>query len=126
MRALQFRTGRAGLVGDLGGFVLAVVHPLLEVADPLADPLADLRDLVGAEEHDDDQEDDDELRNTEGRHNVLPGRWVGTPQGRLYGEGQCNRSRAPWRGPDRAPGLLEACRDGTSFRDPGEVLHEMG
>src|SRR6188768_3360991 len=59
---------RAGLLFDLIRGVVPGLHPLLEVADPLAEALADLGQARSAEQHDDDEEDDHQLWNAEARH----------------------------------------------------------
>src|SRR5690606_27274145 len=50
------------------GVLPAVLDGLLEVADPLADPLAELRELPDPEEEDDDEEKDQKFRESEVGH----------------------------------------------------------
>ena len=68
-RSLGRRGGVPGAVPRgrvlLLGVLAAVLHRLLEIADALTDPLAELGELPHSEEQDDDGEDDEEFRNSE-------------------------------------------------------------
>ena len=66
-----------GRLGPIGGTSIlrpvldpcTILRGVLEIADALADPAADLRQTVGPEDQDDDEKDDDELGDPEmGNH----------------------------------------------------------
>src|SRR5512137_2626766 len=69
------RVGSAlGGLGRLGALVILRVHRLLEVLDALADRLAEVRQLPGAEDDDNDEQDQDQFgRSDRAKHGSLLG-----------------------------------------------------
>jgi hypothetical protein len=51
--------------GGGGGWRLVSLDGVLEIPEPLSDPLAELRKLVGPEDDDHDEKDDEELWDAE-------------------------------------------------------------
>lgn len=63
--------GRLGLGRGLGlGGLVVALHALADALDRLAEGLAELREVLRAKDHENDDQDDDELRGTQSKKHI--------------------------------------------------------